>query len=144
MLDAEELSPALRAKAGEYQTAVAELDREIAAETATLKGRTALGEWREARRYLVDLDVEALWRESTVKEQREILRALSTKIIAAPDRLVFYVHGLELPVEIPWQKGTPTRIRPDGGALSQVAGAGFELSTPLPVPFPTSFALVVG
>jgi len=37
-LDADELSPALRAKAGEYQTAVAELDREIAAETATLKG----------------------------------------------------------------------------------------------------------
>ena len=46
MLDAEELSPALRAEAGEYQTAVAEPDREIAAETATLKGRTAVGKWR--------------------------------------------------------------------------------------------------
>ncbi|NLE73446.1 MAG: hypothetical protein GX604_02275 [Actinobacteria bacterium] len=31
MLDADDLSPALRAKAGEYQTAVAKLDREIVA-----------------------------------------------------------------------------------------------------------------
>jgi hypothetical protein len=77
----------------------------------------------------MDLDVEALWRESTVDEQREILRALFAKIIAAQDRLVFYIHGLEFPVEIPWQKRTPTRVKPDGGALSQVAGAGFEPAT---------------
>jgi len=128
MLDAEELSPVLRAKAGEFQTAVAELDREIAAETAALKGRTAVGEWREARRYLLDIDVGALWFASTVEEQREILGALFNKIVGAEDRLIFHVRGLEFPVEIPWQKHGPGGPGPSA-VLKEVAGAGFEPAT---------------
>ena len=120
MLDAEELSPALRAKAGELQTAVAELDREIAAETAALKGRTAVGEWRSARQYLLDVDVHALWGESSVDAQREVLRALFSGIKATRDCLVFHVRGLEFPVEIAWQ----SRM----SAESMVTGARTELS----------------
>jgi hypothetical protein len=142
MLDAEELSPVLRAKAGEYQTAVAELDREIAAETASLKGRTAVGEWREARRYLLDIDVGALWFASTVEEQREMLGALFSRIVGARDRLIFYSRGIEFPVEVPWQQQGPGGPGPSA-VLKEVAGARIELRTPLPVPFPTSFSLVV-
>ena len=136
LLDAEELSPALRAKAGELQTAVAEIDREIAPETATLKGRTAVGEWREARRYLMDVDVAALWRGSTVAEQREVLSALFSRLEAGPEGMIFHVKGLPFPVEIPWQKNTPGKAR---GALVMVAGARTEASAPLP----TSNALVL-
>lgn len=90
-------SPVLRARAGELQNEVAELEREIAAETATLKGRTAVGEWREAKRYLLHIDIGALWMASTVEEQPELLDAVFRKIEAAPDRMNFHIRGAGVP-----------------------------------------------
>jgi hypothetical protein len=130
MLDAEELSPVLRARAGELQNEVAELEREIAAETATLKGRTAVGEWREAKRYLLHIDIGALWMASTVEEQRELLDAVFRKIEAAPDRMIFHIRGLEFPVEIPWQKRSPGSPTRPSAVLKEVAGPGLEPGTP--------------
>ena len=122
MLDAEQLVPALKDKAVEYQNAVAELDREIAHETATLKGRTTVGEWRDSRRYLLDIDVPKLWEESSIEEQRAVLRGAFAKIVATPAHLTFHVHDSAFPVEIPWQTD---RSR----AFKMVAGAGFEPAT---------------
>jgi hypothetical protein len=85
-------------------------------------------EWRQARRYLLDIDVGALWYASTVEEQREILGALFSKIVAARDRLIFHVRGIEFPVEIPWQQQGPEGPGPSA-ALNEVAGAGFEPAT---------------
>ncbi|MFH1834522.1 MAG: recombinase family protein, partial [bacterium] len=130
MLDAEELSPVLRARAGELQNEVAELEREIAAETATLKGRTAVGEWREAKRYLLRIDIGALWMASTVEEQRELLDAVFRKIEGAPDRMIFHIRGLEFPVEIPWQKRSPGSPTRPSAVLNEVAGRGIEPRTP--------------
>jgi hypothetical protein len=124
LLDAEELSPVLRGRAGELQSEVAELEREIAAETATLKGRTAVGEWREAKRYLLDIDIGALWMASTVEEQRELLHAVFRKIEAAPDRMIFHIRGLDFPVEIPWQKRSPGSPTRPSAVLSEVVLSG--------------------
>ena len=130
LLDAEELSPVLRARAGELQNEVAELDREIAAETATLKGRTAVGEWREAKRYLLDIDIGALWMASTVEEQRQLLDAVFRKIEAAPDRMIFHIRGLEFPVEIPWQKRSPGSPTRPSAVLIQHSGLPFRTPSP--------------
>ena len=79
---------------GGAQNAVAELDREIAAETATLKGRTAVGEWRSARRYLLDIDVpHAVGGIQQCEEQREVLGGVFSEIVATPEHLIFHVTG---------------------------------------------------
>lgn len=93
-----------------------------------------MGEWRSVRRYLLDVDVRALWDQSSLDEQREVLKALFSGIKATRDCLIFHVQGLEFPVEIAWQ----SRM----SAESMVAGARTEASAPLS-PFPTSFSLVV-
>ena len=128
LLDAEELSPVLRARPGELQNEVAELEREIAAETATLKGRTAVGEWR-GQRYLLHIDIGALWMTSTAEEQRELLRRVQEDR-GSPRQDDLPHTGLEFPVEIPWQKRSPGSPTKPSAVLTEVVGPGLEPGTP--------------
>jgi len=123
MLESAELSPALKAKATEYQRAMVELDQEIAREKASMEGRTRVSEWRSARQYLLDLDIVDIWRESTVAEQRELLNGVFSKILAGPNGLALHVRGLDLGLEMSWHRGG---VSP----LMEVAGPGIEPGTP--------------
>lgn len=124
LVDADELSPTLRAKAGELQRMVKELDDEIAALKASERGRSsAVKEWRRARKQLLDLDLWTIWREASVGEQRDVLMNTFTTITASPEQVTFGIRGLDLALELEWQKG-------DMSPFVEVAGPGLEPGTP--------------
>ncbi len=98
---------------------MAELDRQIAEEKATIEGKTRVSEWRAAKRYLLDLDMDKLWAEATIGEQREAL-SIFRSITATPEGLAFEVPDLAVGFEIALQTARSAVVEVAGPDLNQV------------------------
>jgi hypothetical protein len=116
MLDAPEVTAALRSKAAALQEDLDRIDRQAALLKAAIRGRTA-SDWRAVKRDLLTHDFEAAWRVSGVDEQRALIAGVFSRIVAGPEVVTFHVHGQPFPVQAEWS------------AVVKVAGAGFEPAT---------------
>ena len=117
MLDAPEVSAALRTKAAALKEDLDRLDREAALLKAAIRGRT-VSDWREVKRDLLTLDLEAAWRVAGVSEQRALITGVFSRIVAGPEVVTFHVHGQPFPIQADWS------------AVVKVAGPGLEPGTP--------------
>jgi len=100
LLDSDNLSPVLRAKARQLQAQVCELDERIAETEETPERQTKTGRRRQLKHALLDLELLTTWNEATEEEGRQVIAHVFTDIRATGEKMIFAVRGLHLPIEV--------------------------------------------
>jgi len=98
---------------------MAGLDEEIAKTQEAIASCHSAGEWKEMRRQLLDVDLLALWNEATNEERRQLIASVFSRIYANREKMTFFIHGCDLPVEVMY-------------IVDHIAGARRELTMYMP------------
>jgi len=102
----------------------AALDAQLGTLVADHEQRRSLRNWRAAQATLAEIPMRRLWDVTTPAEQRALLPAVLSSILADKDGMCFQLRGMEVEFKTKWI--TPG---PDEGD-KQVAGPGIEPGTP--------------
>ncbi|NLV72598.1 MAG: recombinase family protein [Actinobacteria bacterium] len=124
LLDAPTITDSLRGRIETLQEQKAALDTQLGTLVADHEQRRSLRSWRAAQATLTEIPMRKLWEVTTPAEQRALLPAVFSSILADKDGMCFQLRGMEVEFKTKWI--TPG---PDGGD-KQVAGPGIEPGTP--------------
>lgn len=117
MLDAPEVTAALRERAAALKEELDAIDHETAEIKAAIRGRV-VSDWRQVKAAVLAPDMGRLWDAATLEEKRLLLSAVFSGVTATPEVVRFAVRGQPFPIEGAWS------------VITEVAGPGFEPGTP--------------